>query len=89
MSSGRLPRGDGVSAPEWHKSDREWPEFDGQKFDFIGQGYIESTVLYLFRGTTEPNGPLAIYNDEVNRQDAEDHYRREEEMARKGRNKRP
>ncbi len=74
-----VPQGDGVVAPKWHKCDRAWPELDGVKARFVGQFYFESTVAYLF---SVKNGALdvyAVFKDEIDRQDAEEHYAEEED----------
>jgi hypothetical protein len=71
-----LPHGDGFTAPKWHKRDRAWPVEGASVFEFIGQGYFDTSVVYVFR---HPGGyRLAIFSDEVDRQDAEEHYAEEE-----------
>lgn len=72
-----IDQGDGVSAPQWHKCDRHWPEENGQAYEFVGQGYFINKVAYLFR---HPNASrIAIFTDQIDRQDAEEHYATEEE----------
>jgi len=75
---GKVPQGDGVAAPRWHKCDRLWPVLDGQPYSFVGQGYYQSMVVYLFRLPSTTGEALAIFHDDVDRQDAEEHYRLED-----------
>lgn len=82
---GRLPSGDGSSAPQWHKSDRCWPELAGEPFAFVGQGYHDLMVVYLFRSPRSVGEYLAIWTDHLDRQDAEEHYRLEEARDRRSR----
>lgn len=71
----RIAQGDGRSTPWWHKSDRQWPAEDSQAFDFIGQGYFEGEVVYLFKHPSSDR--VAVFADELARQDAEAHYSEE------------
>jgi len=71
----KLLQGDGVSAPKWHKCDRHWPVEADVAFEFVGQCYFNTRVVYLFR---HPSSHLAIFTDDVGRQDAEEHYREED-----------
>jgi hypothetical protein len=73
---GKLRQGDGLATPKWHKSDRAWPVEGETAYEFADQGYIGTNVVYLFR---HPHlGRVAIFSDEVDRQDAEEHYAEEE-----------
>jgi hypothetical protein len=45
-------------------------------FEFVGQGYMDSSVVYVFRHPGESR--FAIFSDELNRQDADEHYADEE-----------
>lgn len=72
----KFKQGDGVSAPKWHKSYRHWPVAGSVSFEFVGQGYFDTQVAYLFRH--QSSNQLAIFTDEINRQDAEEHYADEE-----------
>ena len=72
----KLKQGDGIIAPRWHKCDREWPVANGKPLVFCGQGYFDRNVIYLFRDPS--SGRLAIFCDDVARQDAEEHYAEED-----------
>lgn len=74
-----LAQGDGISSPRWHKVDRQWPVDDRVPFRFLGQGYIGPTVVYLFAHPTAQR--IAIFTDDVKRQDAEEYYAEEEKRG--------
>ena len=78
-ASDDLPEGDGRGAPKWHKGDRSWPIRGGVLYPFVGQGYYEDSVVYLFARDAEPLGSFAAFVDDVERQDADEHDRLEEE----------
>jgi hypothetical protein len=75
-SKKKIAQGDGVSTPRWHKSDREWPVDRGVPLSFIGQCYIGAKVIYLFAHPS--TGQFAIFSDDLERQDVEEHYADEE-----------
>lgn len=74
-------QGDGIIAPKWHKCDRAWPILNGVKAGFLGQFYFGTTVAYLFSLPHNSEQAYIIFKDEVNRQDAEEHYTDEESRS--------
>ena len=77
----QLRQGDGIRAPKWHKGDRAWPVAGTSVFEFVGQGYVASEVIYVFRHPSEYR--FAIFSDALHRQDADEHYADEERRWRR------
>jgi len=73
-----LPEGDGVLAPKWHKCDRHWPFQNDTPYSFLGQGYYGDKVFYIFVPDSKTLKHFAIFQDDISRQDAEEHYKLEE-----------
>jgi len=67
----------GTENPIWHKSDKYWPTLNDEFFSFIGQFYYSSKVAYLFMLQSSENPIYAIFHDDIDRQDAEEHYKLE------------
>lgn len=70
-----------IFAPKWHKCDRYWPSIKGTPFEFVTQFYFDDNVAYLFKFETDEGILFAIFKDNMNRQDMEEHYKLEEELG--------
>ena len=66
--------------PKWHKSDRFWPQTDSAPFKFIGQFYYNKSVAYIFNQHINNSLVFCIYKDDIDRQDAEEHYNAESQL---------
>jgi len=80
-SSSKISQGDGIAAPKWHKADRFWPIIRGKKAEFIGQFYYDTTVSYLFAFRSNKDSTYIAGKDDISQQDAEEHYKDEENRA--------
>jgi len=83
LSGDEVPKGRGERSPKWHKCDRAWPADGNTPYRFVGQGYHDSMVFYLFARTSDPGRLFAVFHDRLDRQDAEEHYRLEEKLDRR------